>query len=229
MDTGTLTAKVKEFVFEQGADLVGIAPVERFTRAPEGHRPEDYLPGARSVVVIAIRLLDSIMDALPESRPRYTEHFFVTNTELNICANKTARFLVRQGFPSAPIYYSGGEVRVPSPAPFFDEMSFRHAAVEAGLGRLGKNQLLITPQFGPRVRLILVLTQAELHPDEKIEEELCHTEKCGYRCLVNCPAEALKKDGTIDKPVCSKYMFETLNYLRCGMCVASCPIPPNSS
>lgn len=229
MDTGALTAKLKGFIFDQGADLVGIAPVDRFAQAPEGHRPEDYLPGARSVVVIAIRLLDSIIDALPESRPRYTEHFFATNTELNISANRTARFLVKQGFSSAPIYYSGGEVRIPYPAPFFDEMSFRHAAVEAGLGRIGQNQLFITPQFGPRVRLIIVLTQAELCPDEKIKEELCQLEKCGYRCLINCFPGALKRDGTIDKPACAKYMFETLNYLRCGMCVASCPIPLDSS
>ena len=225
MDSRELTAKLKEFIFEQGADLVGIAPIERFAQAPEGHRPDDYLIAARSVVVIAFRLFDSIMDALPQSRPRYTEHFFTTNMELNICANKTAHFLVEQGFDSAPIYYSGAEYRIPHDTPFFDEMSFKHAAVEAGLGRMGRNQLLITPQFGPRIRLIIVLTQAELQPDEKIEKELCNIESCGYRCLVNCPVEALKKDGTMDKRACATYMFETLNPLRCGMCIVSCPKP----
>ncbi len=218
-----LTGKVKSFILAQGADLVGVAPVERFAKAPEGHRPADFLPGARSVGVIAIRLLDSILDDLPQSRPRYTEHFYMTNIELNVCANKTARFLTNRGFPSSPIFYSGYELNIPHPVPLFDEMSFRHAAVEAGLGRIGRNQLLITPQFGPRVRLILVLTEAELRPDDKIQGDLCYPEKCGYKCQVSCPAKALQKDGTIDKSACSKYMFETLKYLRCGICVASCP------
>lgn len=219
-----LTDMTKTFIINQGADLVGIAPIERFAQAPDKHRPTDFLLGAKSVIVIGIRLLDSIINGLPESRGRYTEHFFATNDELNICANKTARFLVGQGFSSTPIFYTGFETRIPHEEPYFDEMSFRHAAVEAGLGRIGKNQLLITPQFGPRVRLIMVLTEAKLHSDEKIAEELCVPEKCGYRCLKRCPAKALKKDGTIDKIACGKYMFETLNPLRCGMCVASCPI-----
>ena len=70
MNSGELTAKLKEFVIDQGADLVGITLVDRFVQAPDGHRLEEYLPGARPVVVITIRLLDSIMDALPQSRPR---------------------------------------------------------------------------------------------------------------------------------------------------------------
>ena len=70
MDSGELTAKLKEFVIDQGADLVSIDLVDRFVQAPEGHRPEEYRPGARPVVIITIGLLNSIMDALPRSRPR---------------------------------------------------------------------------------------------------------------------------------------------------------------
>ena len=66
-------------------------------------------------------------------------------------------------------------------------------------------------------------------PDEKIEAELCNKEDCGYRCLLNCPVKALKKDGTMDKAACAKYMFETLNPLRCGMCIINCPKPANLS
>ena len=49
------TQEVKAFTLQQGAHLVGIAPVSRFEGAPLGHHPVDLLPGARSVVVFAVR------------------------------------------------------------------------------------------------------------------------------------------------------------------------------
>lgn len=43
-----LTKEMESFIMGQGADLVGIAPVERFRDAPEGYGPNDYMPDARS-------------------------------------------------------------------------------------------------------------------------------------------------------------------------------------
>ena len=40
----------------QGANVVGVGPAERFAGAPKGHRPEDIVPGARSVVTFGIRI-----------------------------------------------------------------------------------------------------------------------------------------------------------------------------
>ena len=60
MADNELTQEVKEFALKEiGADLVGIADVERFAGAPPGHRPGELLPGARSVIVMAARALDS--------------------------------------------------------------------------------------------------------------------------------------------------------------------------
>ena len=51
-----IAGRVKEFALDAGADVVGIAPVERWDRdVPEGHRPVDVLPGARSVIVVGAR------------------------------------------------------------------------------------------------------------------------------------------------------------------------------
>ena len=60
------------FAREAGADLVGIAPVERFAGAPKGHKPEDLLPGARSVVAMAKRIHLSIVKTIPSP---YYERF----------------------------------------------------------------------------------------------------------------------------------------------------------
>jgi len=198
--------------------------VERFEEAPPGHRPRDLLLEARSVVVLAFRLVDRLVEGLPRCRPMYTENFHYLNAEMGICTTRTARFMVRQGFATIPIYYSSREMRIPTPSRFFDEFSLRHAAEKAGLGRIGNNQLLITPQFGPRVRLSAVITSADLIPDPLITQEVCDPERCKWRCVQHCPAGALKRHDSMDKEACNKYMFETLGYLRCGMCVCSCPV-----
>ncbi|HIJ57464.1 MAG TPA: hypothetical protein HPQ03_15270 [Deltaproteobacteria bacterium] len=241
-----LTIQTEEFARHHGADLVKVASASILNdKAPTGHQPQDFLPQAQSVIIIAIRMFDAALDGLPALRPIYTENFYYTSMELNICVNKIARFLVNKGYPSQPIFYSEFErlfakrpekfedLDVKSPI-FFDEMSFKHAAVEAGMGRFGLNRLLLTPEYGPRVRLLMILTAAELKNGEKIKEELCNPEACGYRCVDACPPHALKKAWAVemgdqlDKISCSNYMFVELAPLRCGLCISSCPVGQES-
>jgi epoxyqueuosine reductase len=73
-------------------------------------------------------------------------------------------------------------------------------AIDAGLGELGRNGLLITKEFGPRVRLAKVLTDLPLQTDTPIEfgvTEFC--EKCG-KCARYCPGQAIMYGEMTDKP-----------------------------
>jgi epoxyqueuosine reductase len=58
-----LSLEIKALAKEQGAHLVGIASVDRFAEAPRGHHPTDLLPDARSVVVIAHRFFQSVLES----------------------------------------------------------------------------------------------------------------------------------------------------------------------
>jgi hypothetical protein len=51
-----LTQAVKWLALDNHVDYAGVAPAERFSRAPEGHRPGDLLPGAQSVVSLGTRI-----------------------------------------------------------------------------------------------------------------------------------------------------------------------------
>ena len=85
----------------------------------------------------------------------------------------------------------------------------RLAAVEAGLGTLGLNQMLLTPQFGPRVFLAGMMTDwkpgtddllNEL-ADEPVKEELCPgLEECG-RCAAICPEQAIPREALQGAPL----------------------------
>ena len=73
-------------------------------------------------------------------------------------------------------------------------------AVDAGLGELGRNGLLITPEFGPRVRLCKVFTDLPLVPDKPIEFgvwDFCM--KC-ERCAEECPSRAIMYGEPTEKP-----------------------------
>jgi epoxyqueuosine reductase len=82
-------------------------------------------------------------------------------------------------------------------------LSLPHAAVEAGLGTLGLNLQLLTPEFGPRVLLTAVLCSVDVTCDSKMETALCLGPSCG-RCLKTCPADAVGH-WTRDWPACDRF------------------------
>ena len=83
----------------------------------------------------------------------------------------------------------------------YGRLSTRHLGVEAGLGTLGLEVNILTPEFGPRVYLTGILTELELEPDRPLTEQVCIGKSCS-RCLHACPADAVLHFG-IDKRACA--------------------------
>ncbi len=82
------------------------------------------------------------------------------------------------------------------------DVSMRHAAVAAGLGNLGRHNLVINPEFGTRMIYTAVLTELPLSSDPPIEEDLCiHCDLC----VEACPAGALDEEGKTDLIKCANY------------------------
>lgn len=192
-----LTRTIKERALAEGTHLMGIAPVERFEGAPSGHHPTDLLRGARSVVVIAHRFPQALLQGhahgrhpalIPEDEwfnirqwyysPGGAGFWYPTaNWRLQMIALQVAIALEDQGYLALPIPASGYRAR-----DRYSIFSHRHAAVLAGLGAFGWNNLLLTPQYGPRVRLDSIITTAPLDPDPMLAEPVCLREACGL-CL----------------------------------------------
>lgn len=204
-----LTAAVKARARELGADLVGIAPGAVLdAHPPDPARPQT--PGAitrqdsRSVVVLARRLLAGLgrLRGHDDRHKQYSTELVLS--DLEEIELKLVYFLEDRGFPAITVppvhfdprqYERGGDSRGP--------LSLPHAAVEAGLGTLGLNLMLLTHEFGPRVLLGAVLTGAALAPDRPLEAPLCLGESCG-RCLLACPADAIGQ-WRLDKARCAPY------------------------
>ncbi|MBI4013859.1 MAG: hypothetical protein HY359_16195 [Candidatus Rokubacteria bacterium] len=188
---GLRAQDVKRRARELGADLVGIAAAEvlaehRVPGSPNG--PEEVLRGARSAVVLARRLLWGMSrePAWDNRNVHYAGELALAKME--DLTYEVGRVLEDAGFPSliTPSAYSRSQqVEVAGTV-----LSLPHLAVEAGLGTLGLGLQLLTPEYGPRVILGAVLTQAELEPDRRMERGLCLGEACG-RCLLACPGDAI--------------------------------------
>jgi epoxyqueuosine reductase len=220
-----LKNRIREFALSEGADLVGIATARRFNGAPDSHKPEDILPEARTVIVCAKRVPDSVVMEGPGTS--YQSVMTALYHELDLIACKLAIYFQKQGAAAIP---------VPSDEPYYDwnpdelhgrgDSSHKHAAQAAGLGRLGKNSLLITPEFGNRVNLVSVVTNLDLEPDSAVEEELCPS-KC-MLCVECCPVKAIGDDQQVNQRACRAHSLVKLPkgqiIYSCRECRKVCPI-----
>jgi len=211
--------------------LVGFAPVDRWSDppfepwVPEAFRPASLFPGTKTVIVIGFPVSLPILDTAPSIW--YHELYRTVNAELDSCGYRIATFLTEKGYPSVWIPrdgYGSIDILKEKPIAFF---SHRHAAYCAGLGNFGLNNMLLTPQYGPRVRFTSVLTTAGLPADPLLEGQLCT--QC-RRCVTFCPVAAIPEAGypqeSINKVACAT-RSEDLHrrYLSpCGCCIKVCPV-----
>jgi len=227
----SLRRELEDQAFGLGADLFGVADVERFSGAPSGHRPKDIVPGAKSVIVLGMKYLDAMVDLLPPGReedtlatPRekmFGGHNDFLSAQLDRIGYALARILEKKGFKAYHQLSSQGGT---DDRYLVGMVSLKHLAVEAGLGSLGYHSLLVTPQYGPRVRLTAVITDADIHPvDKPIGVDLC--EMCvGKPCILFCPAGAIKQPKKVqpysmDRFLCAQYRRTRT---ACSLCMKVC-------
>ena len=226
-----LTDRVKTLAMENDLDYCRIAPVERFDKAPEGHRPTDLLPGAASVISMGIRYsLGVLLSHRIGMKNRKFRHVAFAYRWfgyglMNMYFMDRAAFLVTQlledeGHVGLPIVASGVEA---SSTPFFPPFSNRHAAVAAGVGEFGWNGLCVTPEGGPRNRFVSVITTARLRPDPLYDgPKLCDLDKCRELgkgkliCEKVCPVQAFKPEGSQSLTIGGKeFRYGLLEKVKC--------------
>lgn len=212
----SFTETIKNYVLRScGMDSVGIAPASAFDGEPEGHRPEDVLPGARSVVVFTRRIPDGIVQAAFRSREDgnldahsiyaafgsdLTPGMNIFFMQFNIATYIETTF----GYTTVPVPSGPMHNVTPTnvPLPIFIGpkktgyiLHPERAAYAAGLGDLAWNNMLVTEENGPRQVVGLVVTSMELDYDAPYSgPRLCDPKKCGI-CAKLCPVHAIPAPG----------------------------------
>lgn len=189
-----LTDSLREQALALGADLFGVADakdLDGYFTSP--HRPKDLLPEVRSIVVVALHIPDGVLEAQKNGITNYSYNVYgyaYLNRELDAVAYRLTMFLEKHGWQALPIPARGSHYW--EQKKYYGPLSFRHAAVAAGLGQFGWSGLVLTPEFGPRQRFVAVLTDAPLKASPPLTENPC--QKC-YQCIKNCPAGAIRKEA----------------------------------
>ena len=211
---------IKSLFFSLGADLCGIASIDRFSNAPTGFHPLDVFPDCKSVISFACRFpVGTLMckSDIPYTKVRNSITPKMDTIALNFCIE-----MEKHKIRCVPI---------PTNESIWDEqtgrwrsiISQKHAAQAAGLGTIGRNSLLITPQFGSMIWLGSVLCDKELKPDKTLDN-ICNN--CNL-CVNICPVNALKCEE-INQQACWDYAFGDDEKIKswivsCHKCRDICP------
>ena len=215
---------IREITLDLGADLCGIASIERFSDSPKGFHPLDIYDQCKSVIVFLKRIPTETIHASNLLPYTHTTHILFDELDrvgLNLC-----NMLEDKGIKAIP-------VPCDTPYQYWDAdslhgmglLSMRHAAYLAGLGILGKNTLLINKKYGNAVYIGAVLSNAELESDPIATELLCPPD-CSI-CLDSCPQQAL--DGTtVKQALCRPYSSDKIgrgfDIYCCNTCRQACPM-----
>ena len=214
--------QIKKIILNQGADLCGIANIDRFANAPVGFHPLDIYKECKSVIVLAKRLPKGLAYVNPRIIYKHANN--LNKNAVDKIIYESSILIEQLDCVAVPLPCDG-------PYEYWEKdnllgkglLSMPHSAVLAGLGSLGKNTLFINKLYGNFLTLGAILTNLDLKSDP-LSEELC-IENCRL-CLDNCPVKAL--DGkTANQKLCrlntnatNDRGFEVVN---CNKCRTICP------
>jgi len=193
-----LTQQIKSAARQAGADLVGVASIERFNGVARDHHPCSIFPETKSVIVVGKRIARGCLRGIEEGTHFFGYYLFascwVPDRFLAMTTITTAQFLEDHGWEAVPIPNlppqippMGIPVKSDLPAPNV-MVDIEDAAVRAGLGQFSYSGLFMTPQFGPLQRLQMIMTDAVLQPDSLMEKSICDNCKA---CVNACPLGAM--------------------------------------
>ena len=210
-----LTAEiVKRKAREFGADAVAIGNIERWEGAPLQQDPRQIMPEARSIIAMAFRVMRGSLRGIEEGTffSNYSAMGYggITYLYMPMTVINLAKFIEDDGWEAIPYGHQSdwraidnvGTLRsgysrpvAPGKAAPDVMVNLRIASYLAGLGEIGFSKMFLTPEFGPRNRVGLVITEAELEPDPVMKPgTLCN--RC-MACIKHCPAQCMPADKTV--------------------------------
>ncbi len=252
----TITERIKEKALELGFDLVGVTDASSVGREQVSRLigwldagyagrmtwlqsnlekrtdPAKLLPGAKSVIVVALNYKPqdghqySVLrppSAIPMGRVAQFAQYDDYHPFIKKMLRQLADFIASITCPSMQF-----KICVDS-TPLLE----RALAVRAGLGVIGKNRMLVNPRIGPQILLGEIVTNIELDPDTSLKDSC---PDCG-KCVAACPTGALKQDGSFDATKCISYLTIEANtdvpaelspkignhLFGCAECLLACP------
>lgn len=223
------TTRIKKAALTLGAGMVGVCELDNrwvyshnFSRKTQETKPLDLPADISHVIVLIVPMDYELSKTIPSALGGATTGLGYA-TSLN-CATALAQFITNLGYEAI--------------ASLNDTALSIPLAIQAGLGEYGRNGLLITPKYGPNVRIAKVFTNLQLVPDQPITFGLQSFCNICRKCSDGCPVKAIDKGApTNEAPNISSHSFIkkwTVNAEKCfkfwvgmntdcAICIRVCP------
>jgi epoxyqueuosine reductase len=244
--------EIEKVLSPAAVPVFGAAPATMLENGSPGYRPTDLLPGAQSVLCFGTPMPRGIYRCASKPTEMYWRALPMCFRAADDLSLKVAAVIEQAGFTTSPVFAcfpmerrAGGEL--------WGYASLVRMAEACGIGRIGKNGLLFSSRYGPRLILGGVVTMATLPPTSfpERDEQGC-PEDC-FVCQERCPVHAIDRSGKVNNAACSRYSThpsiftaflqikeyrpEELHWLlntaavdehnvnSCTACVSACPYP----
>jgi len=219
IDIGLMQMQLSELAMRSGAAKIGFADLSMAS-----HPSTQEMPVGISLVKPMNRAI-----VLSGGDCAFNEHQVQQREEMDSISSKLGDLLAQNGYCWYPVRNNTvDQMRLTG------ELSHKMVAVLAGLGWIGKSALLITPEYGPGVRVATVLTDAPFQTSTNFAASQCGG--CLF-CVEACPVGAItgrdwRIDGSrndlIDAVLCNSYRIRMGRGLgrkySCACCLQACPI-----
>lgn len=219
MDKNNNYLTLKKFAQAQGIDLFGAADISKIKN--EFKLSPKTLQNLDKAVCLGVMLSQAALSEIEDSPTKlYFHHYRTVNNFLDQAALKLCNFIQKKGYSALAIPAS----QIVDWEKQTAHLSHKQLGVLAGLGWIGRNNLLVTKQLGSQFRLATVLTNMPLKADKPLKED------CGScsLCVKICPAGAIKLDpAEFDHIKCFEKLKEfqkqrLVDQYICGVCVNVC-------
>lgn len=203
-----------------GASLFGVADLN-LLKKEDILLPSDTIDRLPFAISVVYHLSDSILEGIEDApTPHYFHHYQRVNILLDTISLVVSSTIQEKGYRAMPIAAS----QIVDWKNQKGHLSHKHVACAAGLGWIGRNNLLVNETFGSRTRLVTILTDLPLEANSPLGKD------CGVcrACIKVCPAGAIKeKQEDFDHLRCYeqlKTFTKTLHFSHniCGICVKAC-------
>ncbi len=225
------TKKLLDLAFTLGSVLAGVSDLKTLEKLKT--YPPNLFENFKYAISVAVALPRNVFILITRKSPGelYAHSYKTANILLDQITFQICEKITNYGFNSQPIAAS----LMVDDDNCMGNASHKAFARAAGLGWIGKNILLVTPKYGPRIRLATILTDIPLKPGIPLSNE------CGdcTKCIDACPVKAFNPINFKKYPIRREDAFDAQKcYARlkrikkmpqigvdiCGLCIKACPI-----
>lgn len=200
--------EIRALLAAQDIPVFGIAKSALLENEAQNYSCSDILAAAKSILCIGIPVPKGVFSSGNRTHEIYWRAANIYYRNLDMILLRIARMIEEMGAIAVPVF-GCFPYDLKAPGDFWGFMSLVKMAEAVGIGKKGKNGLLFTTDYGPRLVLGGIITSADLptmtwpHKDEKGCPADC------FACQEACPVSAIERSGKVDRLACVKHSMKT--------------------